>query len=193
MLSELEGLAEEAYASAGVDPPDVVALAFALLGPDAIVRDQRPMSGPAALVGRSIVIARAATPFDVAHELGHFLIRRAGLLIEDEEAAANYLAGALLAPRRTFREALRTVGHRLPELAEMFAMTETAAALRIGEVEGTPIAVVAPRHVRVRGPESWQWPDERTLRAWARARELPGITKIRLRDDPHRIVLAVDE
>ncbi len=196
---ELEGIAEAAYCSAGLDPerPHVARLARALLGPEAIRRGPRPLHGPAALVrvGEEwrIVLARGLPPlqavFAVGHELGHWLLRQHGYDGDDEERDADYLAAALLAPRSAFLAARRVLRDDLPALAATFGMTETAAALRLGEVCRVPLAVVAPQTVRVRGPEGWVWPDEASLRRWARGRPLPGIRKVRLTDDPRRVVL----
>lgn len=40
-----------------------------------------------------------------------------------------------------FRTRIRQVGHNMAQLALPFAITETSAALRLGEVEGLPILV----------------------------------------------------
>lgn len=199
---ELEGIADAAYAEAKQDPeqPNVVRLARALLGADAIQRGPRPISAPAALfrVGGEwrILLARslpkAYALFAVGHELGHWLLRRHGVQVDDEERAADYLGGALLAPRRAFLAARRVVGDDFAELAETFSTTETGAALRLGEVLDQPLAVVAPQRVRVRGPEEWIWPDEGTLRRWAR-RPARGLRKVRLTDDPRRVVLDAEQ
>ena len=199
---ELEGIAEAAYREAKLDPerPHVTRLARALLGPDAIQRGPRPISSPAALVrvgdNWRIYLGRSLPPlyalFAVGHELGHWLLNRCGYHGDDEERAADYLSGALLAPRATFLSAHRALGEDLPALAETFSMTETGAALRLGEVTRVPLAVVAPATVRVRGPEEWVWPEESTLRSWAR-RTMPGIKKVRLTDDPRRVVLEPED
>lgn len=199
---ELEGIATAAYREAGIDPekPSVVRLAKTLLGEGAIERGPRPIGGPAALirVGASwrIVVARslprAYALFAVAHELGHYLLRREGFRGDDEERAADYVGGALLAPRDAFLAARRAYGPDLGELARAFGTTETGAALRLGEVTGQPLAVIAPKIVRVRGPLDWVWPDEATLRRWAR-RPIPGLRKVRLADDPRRVVLDAEE
>lgn len=197
---DLEGIANAAYVEAGLDSsqPSVPRLARALLGADAIQRGPRPLHAPAALirVGESwrIILARSlprlCAMFAVGHELGHWLLARHGYDGADEERAADHLGAALLAPRRAFLTARRALGEDLPTLAEAFSMTETGAALRLGEVTGVPLAVVAPMQVRVRGPEGWVWPDEPTLRKWAR-RPVPGLRKTTLIDDPRRVVLDV--
>lgn len=200
-MQYLEGIAEAAYAEAKVetDDGDVELVVERLLGPDAIRRGPRPVHGPAALVrvqdrwriilGRSVPMPAAL--FYVAHELGHWLLRRHDVDVHDEEAAADFIAGALLAPRRAFVAAVRTHGHDLTALAEAFDVTETSAALRLGEVLRVPLVVVAPSRVRVRGPEGWVWPPEPTLRRWAR-RPGEGLRRTRLQDDPRRVVLEAE-
>lgn len=199
--SVLEGIADAAYEEAGIDParPHVARLARTLLGPDAIQRGQRPLMGPAALIrvhdSWRIVLARSLPPlhavFAVGHELGHWLLARHGHCGDDEERAADYLGAALIAPRRAFLAARRALGDDLPAIAKALSMTETGAALRFGEVLRTPLAVVAPARVRVRGPDEWVWPDEGTLRGWAK-RPAPGLRKTRLTDDPRRVLLSAE-
>ena len=195
---QLEGMADAAYREARMDPatPSVVRLARALLGPDAIMRGPRPMQGAAALIRVGDdwrIYVTAALPaayalFAVGHELGHWLLRREGYHGDDEEREADFLGGALLAPRSAFLAAYRAVGADFEKLAGAFRSTETGAALRLGEVLHLPLAVVSPALVRVRGPEEWVWPAEDVLRRWAR-RPAPGIRKVRLTDDPRRVVL----
>jgi hypothetical protein len=69
-------------------------------------------------------------------------------------------------------------------------MTQTAAALRVGEADQLPLAVVA-KVVRTRGPEAFQWPGEDVLRRWA-TKPPPGLARARLTDDPKRVVLVAD-
>lgn len=192
----LDSIAEARYDRAGLDPaaPHVGHLIGALLGPKALTFGRRPVSGPAALhrVGGEYRIAvSAALPrhdalFFASHELAHWVLRDEGLDDEDE-AAADYLGAAFLAPRRAFLLALGD-GLTIADLAARFGLTETGAALRIGETTGRPLVVVAPASVRARGSESWVWPPEPTLRRWAR-RGHPGLARARLGDDPRRVVL----
>jgi len=198
----VEGLADDAYRRAGMEPeqPNISRLARGLLGPDAIERGPRPFHGPGALIRVQetwrIVISRSLEPsfarFVVAHELAHYLFRLNGCTFEDadEERCANRLGAALLAPRRAWALARRSLGEELPALSEAFGLTETGAALRLGEAELRPIVVVCPSALLARGPEDWVWPDAATLRRWAR-QPIPGVRKTRLTDDPRRSVLDV--
>ncbi len=106
---------------------------------------------------------------------------------EDVEHAANYIAAAILSPRRAFRLALEQYGQDFVELARVFRVSQTHVALREAELASAPCAVVSPALVR-RGPEAWAWPDEAVVRRWAR---LPasGLRKVKLTDDPRRVVL----
>lgn len=55
-----------------------------------------------------------------------------------------------------------------------------------------PLAVVCPHRVYARGPEEWIWPDEGTIRQWARSsRNRSGIAVSRL-SDPRRSVIRAD-
>ncbi|WP_275936755.1 ImmA/IrrE family metallo-endopeptidase [Labilithrix luteola] len=171
-----------------------------MLGRHSIVRGKRPLHGPSALVRVEgewrIMIARSLPDeyalFAIAHELGHWLIGRHHFRNDDEERAADYLAGALLAPRRAFLAARRALGDDLPALSSTFRTTETGAALRLGEVTGRPLAVISPARVRVRGPSDAVWPPEGTLRQWAR-RPVEGTRRVVFRDDPRRVMLDLDE
>lgn len=200
--ADLEKLAEDAYTQASLDPehPHVFRLARCLLGPRAIRKGPRPLHAPAALIRLGdewqIFVGRSLPPtflvFCVGHELAHWLLRREGFDGEDEERVADALGAALVSPRPAFRRAFRAVGDDLPALATALCTTETGAALRIGEVAKRPLAVIAPKQVRVRGPEDWVWPDENTLRCWSQ-RPRSGVRKRHLRDDPRRVVLEAQE
>lgn len=126
----------------------------------------------------------------IAHEIGHWALRQTG--VDDSEAGADYVAAALLMPRVEFARSVVELGADYTQLAARWGVTETAAALRHGEVERRPLAVVSPALVRVRGPEEWAWPSEPTLRAWARTGG-PGLRRARLRDDTRRTVLRASD
>jgi Zn-dependent peptidase ImmA (M78 family) len=199
----LEGLACAVYEECGADPSTPVSpfvLARKMLGPDAIIRPPSIIASPAVLVvvnGADKIAIKRSVPresaaFMVSHELSHWLLRREGLEKSDEERAANYLAGCLLAPRPAFRSALRHVGPDFADLAEVFSADETFAALRESEVTGRPRVVLARSFAWVRG-DAWAWPDEQRLRTWARGKPGPGVRKTRLSDKPQRYVLDVEE
>lgn len=200
---ELEGIAAAMLREGGQESdeaPQLGRLATALLGPNS-VEYTLACPGDGALVRvhgqwriyvrHRLSIERRA--FAVAHELVEWWLRtRENYLGEDVEHCANYGAAAILAPRRAFLIALRALGSDLTALADEFGITESHAALREAEVTRIPRALVSPALVRVRGDESFVWPDEQTIRGWAR-RARPGIRKIRLKDDPRRVVLdAID-
>jgi hypothetical protein len=130
--------------------------------------------------------------FTVLHEIAEWHLR-ANLRIEPwcckvKEAICDAIAGALLAPRRAFRRAVEHVGDGLEALAAGFQASETAMALRLGEVLLHPVAVISPKLVRVRGSD-WGWPPAEQIRQRA---ALPSCERIRrecLRDDTARVVL----
>lgn len=140
-------------------------------------------------IRRGISIEYAA--FYVGHELGHAMLEEASYRDDDVEQQCDLFAAALMAPRPAMLRLHREFGYNLEAIAGEVGSTETWAALRLGEVLHVPLAAIAPQRIRVRGPEEWVWPDEMTLRAWAR-RTPPGLAKTRLTDDPRRVVLVVD-
>lgn len=182
------------------DVPRLGQLATALLGAGAIeYAPQLRGDGALARVGdqwrvylrRGLTIERRA--FALSHELAEWWLRvRERYDGEDVEIAANYIAAAIMAPRRAFARALRAHGHDFAELAADFRTTETHVALREAELVRMPRAVVTPALVRVRGPEAWVWPEEAVVRRWARG-PAPRLRKVRLSDDPRRVVLDADD
>lgn len=196
---ELEGLAAALYDELDIDPaapPGTYEIARRWL--DRSVLEVRNMVGPPAKTfdhGRRIAV-RASVPleyrqFFVGHELGHLLLRRIDYVGEDEEACADYLGAALMIPARAVVAAHREFGLDPRELADRIVCTQTAAALRFGEVLAVPLAAVSPAVVRVRGPE-WVWGDEATIRRMA-ARPGPGVRKIRITDGKGRAALVAEE
>lgn len=202
-VAAIEGAAIETYERCGLDPSRPVStfrIAKALLGPDAIERPKLMIGAPAALItvdGRRRIAIKRSIPIEYArffcgHELGHLVLEeRGGYVSDDLELACDFFGAALMAPRPAIYGLQRAFGFDLPEIASAAGGSETWAALRVGEVLRIPLAVVA-QTVRVRGPEEWVWPEEGTLRRWAR-RPPTGLAKTRLTDDPRRVVLVVDD
>ncbi len=142
--------------------------------------------GDRVVIGYRQSLSEPYAEHSIRHELGHWAMRKCG--VTDSEEGADYIAAATAMPSAAFLACFRSVGDDLPQLALPFGVTETSAALRLGELLGEALAVVAPLSVRVRGPEDWVWPDTETVRRWARAGR-PGLKKTRLRDDRRRVVL----
>lgn len=201
---ELEGIAEALLREGGQEDdqaPRLGQLVTALLGPGAVEYAPISLRGDGALVRihddwriyvrRRLPLERRA--FAISHELAEWWLRvRERYQGEDVEHAANYIAAAILSPRRAFRLALEDYGHEFAELARAFRVTETHVALREAELARLPRAVVSPALVRVRGPEAWVWPDEAVVRRWARG-GARGVRKVRLTDDPRRVVLDAED
>ncbi len=201
-VGELEALALVPYLEKSIDPsapPSLFVLARAWLGAGSVERPHG-MATPSSkfrvggqdriAVKRSIQIEYAH--FLVGHEMGHILLEHAGYIGDDEELCADYIGAALMMPRPAVVATYRAEGFAPRALAEQVVCTQTAAALRFAEAMVLPLAAVAPGAVRVRGPEAFVWPDEGTIRSWA-ARARPGVTKIRLTDQPRRVALLADE
>lgn len=131
-------------------------------------------------------LSKQAREHAIGHELGHWILRREGVRVDNEEEACDFIGAAIQARRHCFQARARET-RDLKQLAFDFCITETNAALRIGEVTGEPVAVVAPHRVRARG-EAWNWPDEPEIRRMAR-RGAPGIVRTRLQDDARRVAL----
>jgi Zn-dependent peptidase ImmA (M78 family) len=140
----------------------------------------------------------AAGRFAAAHELGHAVLEHERRRDDQIEAEADRFAAAMLMPWRAFHCLRAEVGDDLEGLADVFLVTQTAVALRLGEVgEVAASIVVAPGCVRARSLEEIVLPTEEDLRWLARAsdeeleRVGPGIKKATLTDDPRRVALVL--
>lgn len=188
---EWERIADDIRVQAGLCDGSPSRIARALGIDVAYVTGMIDRGGLAEAGGRWFIGIRRSLPdayreHTIGHELAHWWARTNGVV--DTEEQADYVGAALQMPRGAFFSVARETACALSDLAVAFGTTETAAALRLGELERAPVAVVAPVQVRVRGPEEWAWPDADTLRRWARNGR-PGLSKARLRDDRRRVVL----
>jgi|GEM_PF-996482 len=146
---------------------------------------QRVPGGWRIVVRAGIPVARAR--FAVLHEIAEFAM---GDEIDERiDDACNAVAASLAMPRRTFERALKTCGPEPHRLAEIFLVSSTAAALRIGEVTRMPVAAMSPRRVWTRGHEI-AWPSEGELHLMARAGR-PGLRSIML--ERRRVGFFVDD
>lgn len=201
-LWDADAMQVELYERAGLDPNEpaqMLALARGL-GLGVLMMMHPPFVGDGMLQerdGRYTVLLRSKVSrerkrFALAHEIAEWALR--GVVDEQIEDACNAVAAALLAPRRAFLAQANDVGEtNWEQLALPFGMTQTAAALRAGEVLGMTLAVVRPGLVRVRGSESWVWPEEGRIRAWATGDAGPGLRKAPITDSPRRMALVADE
>lgn len=197
-VAEVEALAVATYRRLGFDPAEPVStfkIARAMLGPNAI--EKGTLVAVAAQLftvkgERRIAYSRKLAPeyasFHVAHELGHVLCDEVGFRGPRLEQVCDQLAAALMAPLPAIGALVRA-GVTHEELADEVVATQTWAALRIAEYLKIPRAVLTPARVYVRGDESFRWP--LSVRKLA-TKDVPGIRRTSLTDDPARLVLDVD-
>lgn len=193
-LADAEGESLAIYERASADPsepPGPHALAEAL--EFTIEHGGRGIVGDAMLLGDVIRVRRRLPParetFAVAHEVAEFWLR--GRHDEEAEQSANLLAACLIMPRPAVARALEVLGRDLSALAEAFAVTETAVALRLAEIDDTPTLVVSAHHAWVRGAP-FGWPEQiEDMRRLAKCTPPTGIPieREQLRDDPRRVVI----
>jgi hypothetical protein len=135
-------------------------------------------------IGLRRSLSNEARQHTTGHELGHWVLTREGVRAGPlTEEWCDYIGAALVAPREAFQATL--CGSSYADLAREFRTTETLVALRVGELTGEPVAVIAPHAVRARG--EWHQ-DAHGLRQLARTGG-PGVRKCRLTDDPKRWAL----
>jgi hypothetical protein len=130
--------------------------------------------------------------FVVAHEIAERYFKTAGCeaTASDKEQQCDAVAACLVTPTEVFVDAVNHYGHTsFRHLASAFLVTQTCAALRVGEVTPTPLAVLHPTAVRFRGVAQRMPSDLARLRRLARGKMPPGLEKIRLTDEPKRVVL----
>lgn len=127
--------------------------------------------------------------YSVGHELGHLHIGHHAHGSRDLEETCDAIAAALVCPRGAYQRAVEEQGPKiaLARLAKAFAVTQTCAALRLGEVTQRPIAVVTPQLVRVRGA-AWSWPEEEEIRR-IRVVTTSTLTRVRIADGAGRWAL----
>lgn len=143
-------------------PPNMAQLCRALLGAPPQIAPIRSEACLARVRGESRVYLRrgvdaARSRWLVGHELAEWYYQRTGYVGPDLEDRCDAVGAALVAPRRAYRLALRSVGSAIHVLAEAFVVPQALALLRIGEVTGRPVLLLrkpAPIH---RG-EPYVWP-----------------------------------
>lgn len=176
---ETEGEAMGLYREAKEDPdepPGAVAIARKILGRDAIRTAWVEGLVDGASLRREngrwlIYVSRRLTfaelNFAVAHELGELALSRVGYREDNREHIANAIAGALILPRPAFQRAYTASGFCLADIAAEFIAPEGAVALRVGEVQGEPVALLTSSRIHRRDPHN-DLPNDTDLRRLAR-------------------------
>ncbi len=123
--------------------------------------------------------------FVTLHEVVEEEFDRLGLHGDGREESVNYVAAAINCPRGAFLRAVHA-GLTLSQLGALFIASQTMVALRRAELLKEPRAVVCPHRVYVRW-DGLTEADARTVLAQRR----PGVRKIRLTDQRHRVALAL--
>lgn len=150
---ELEGIADELFQRAGIDPasaPGVLRLLmqsnlFAVhFSPSVRTPRYRPANddGPPTIEIPQVHGLRIdGLNWLGAHEVGEYYARR--VESEDRERVANAVAASIVAPRSAMRRARERWGIAdLSAPAARLAVSETVLALRHGELWETPVAVI---------------------------------------------------
>lgn len=142
-----------------------------------------------------IGLPRARANFVVARLLGRLFLTAEdewhSLHLEDQLRIEVSLAAWLVAPPDCFRAAIQQVGLNLRKLASEFTITETAAALRYGEVQDVDTIVTAendPQHIHRHG-RLLAWADQEDIFALARKSNPKSVKKARIYDEPGRTAL----
>lgn len=200
---ELELLAKEVRRRAGLADDDLelaTRIAGRVLGPNSIALDPE-LAGTAYLRrtidGWQIVVNPGARDirFHVAHELGEWALRVLARFEGDDvtrERAANYIAGAILAPEASVRRAHAAMGERIRSLASQFQISQTSIVLRLGEVIGDERAVVTRTgNVLLRTQGGFPWADVPIVEVARGSARWRGLTKADLRGgiDEGRVAL----
>ncbi len=180
------------YSAFGLDCEEgmqVIGVAKAL-GMEVLETD-KPMPGEVRLgLGKRIWVRRGLcekrVTFGIGHEVAAWLLREMGYRCADVEERENRLAACLLLPRPAIAATLRGhAWHGVREFAGRLGVSETCAALRLGEATGDPVAVVTRTGTRLRGDA---WPFDESPEQLARARRVPdGLFRTRI--EKSRIVL----
>lgn len=193
-----EQLVEEGYRGSGVRDASAVLLPGQLIrmryGADAIaIVPGFEWKASVARVGRGRVFSVSAElsvlerRFCLSHELAHVVCEDVGFTGPNLEEMCDCIGAAFQTRRKPFSRRAREVGANFRQLALDFGTTESWAALRFGEVTSRPLALVAPKTVRVRG-RVWEWGTVDDVRRMA-VSGARGLARANLSDDLDRIAL----
>lgn len=187
MRVELEEIAEALRERAGFGPDDTplaAEVAIELLGEDGLVFGADEAGFRLSREGVIFVPPNAPEKnWGIAHELGELGLRLVGYtgIGMAKEAAANYIAAAVLAPRHQVVAAYRHYGERLRTLSRAFGMSQTAVVLRLGEVlEDERAVVTRTGHVLTRSQGAFPWADVPVIEVARGVAHWRGLAKTRL-------------
>lgn len=193
-----EQLVEEGYRRAGIKDPSAVLLPGQLIrmrfGAESIAivpgfewKASVARSGRGRVFSVSAELSLLERRFCLSHELAHVVCEEAGFTGPNLEEMCDYIGAAFQTRRKPFSNRVREVGANFRQLALDFGTTESWIALRYGEVTRQPLALVAPKTVRVRG-RVWEWGTIDNVRRMA-LHGARGVAKASLSDDPARVAL----
>lgn len=192
MLRGMEDLGREILRRArcredAPEPGGAVAVAAQLYGGDCIVESARAQTEAelARWQGRTLIVMRKRLSVRRAHFAVARMIARRELEREGIKGDEGLLAAFIVAPTPAVRRCVASAGLDVHMVADAFAVTQTCAAMRLGEVGETEGVVVTPERVYRRGL-GWVSDDDARRLAMARPRSL---AKVALDDEPGRIAL----
>ncbi len=134
--------------------------------------------------GRAHIVVREELEPTRANFLVAQMVARYCGAVSDERSVAAWL----VAPPAPFEARYHQVGTDLGALAQPFAVTLTAAALRLNEVVGIELAVVGERVIHRRG-RRFDWIGDAELRMLAAKRAPRSLRKAVLRRDGAAVAL----
>lgn len=136
---DLEGIAREILDSSGLDEPPVSALALARhMGLRPVPSDTTAVAGPVLVYDDRMPEPRQR--IRIAHELGHVLLRRAGMDDRDERAAWT-VGAALVVPGRRLRRELSAHAWDLSDLVPRYGVSWEAMARRLTSLVSCVVSV----------------------------------------------------
>lgn len=133
---------------------------------------------------RNFVLARLLVRDELLTDSGY-----QSMSVVDRERLENEAAGWICAPPAAFVAAMKATSKNLRQLSFAFMMTETACALRIGEVEPEAgVAVTTPVLVHRKG-RRFSWESDEVLRELAAKSTPKSVRKVKILDEPGRVAL----
>lgn len=134
-------------------------------------------------------LSTEAARFLFARELAEYWLDELGAQGEGNEALANRIAAALVAPGPVVLDALRRHGRDFAALAAEFGATQTCMARRYSEATGNFLALVTPTRIEAFGAPVVLPPDDELRRLVECDALPPAFERLRLTDRVRRWAL----